>query len=158
MVSFRWEMSLSTWYLRAGKNLPEGNRPQCFPRQEYHREDPFQTTLPSREPGEDAFWDWLNFFQGNFQPFSTDSLAAPPSLPPLHPPAPAPSLALGWKIQCLPSLFSLQEGLTLKGQKDQTEFLWQTRAIDAFGNFSDTFHLKSPKKNPETLFHYLYSY
>lgn len=44
------------------------------------------------------------------------------------------------------------------GQKDQVELLWQTRATDAFGNFSDTFHLKPLNKNPETLFHYLYSY
>lgn len=68
VVSFRWEMSVSTWYLRAGKNLPKGKRPQCFPRQEYHREDPFQTALASQEPGEDTFWDRLNFFQDNFQP------------------------------------------------------------------------------------------
>lgn len=93
VVSFRWEMSVSTWYLRAGKNLPKGKRPQCFPRQEYHREDPFQTALASREPGEDTFWDRLNFFQDNFQPSPWTHLRH--SLPPPTPSAPPPLPALG---------------------------------------------------------------
>lgn len=36
--------------------------------------------------------------------------------------------------------------LRLKGQKDQIELLWTTKANDAFGNFSDPFHLKPPRR------------